>query len=230
MIASDLPFDGRRPNWLAVDGQGDVFFAAPGSVVRIVGGSITIAVSAANTTTALTASPGTSVSGQSVTFTAAVTPAGRRRHPHRLGPVRGRRHRRRQTRCRSNSTGTASLALNSLGWAHTRVGGLHRATPGRLQWQHGNTSITVEAATASNIQSVVNGAASSGGSVTIQTTSSSAVSTAFRPSTRPAPQPRDGHAGPRRREPTPTTAIGATGGVQVDLTSSSGTATVQAQR
>jgi Bacterial Ig-like domain (group 3) len=67
-------YSGNRPHWLAVDGQGDLFFEAGSSVDLAVVGSITISVSAANTTTALTASPGTSVAGQTVTFTAAVTP------------------------------------------------------------------------------------------------------------------------------------------------------------
>ncbi len=226
-----FPFPSRqdsRLHWLAAGTQGDLFFEFfPRGVERLTGGSITVAVVAAPTTTTVTVAPSTSVSGQSVTFTAAVTPRAGGAIP--AGSIQFEVD---GTDVGSpvtlGNTGTASLSLNSLGLGSHAISAVYSSDTANFNPSAGNTSITVVAATASNIESVVNSAPSSGGSVTLQATSNSAVSTALQAVDTAAPTNAvtvtldlDGAAA------TPTTAFAATGNVQVDLTSSSGTATVQ---
>ena len=146
LIGFPFPFrQDSRLHWLAAGTQGDLFFEFfPRGVGASTGGSITVAVVAAPTTTTVTASPSTSVSGQSVTFTGGRDAAGRRRHPHRLDPVRGRRQRRRQPGDARQPGTASSRSTRSVCGSHAisavyieRHGGLHtaaRGTPRSRSW------------------------------------------------------------------------------------------------
>ena len=200
-------YSGYRPHWLAVDGQGDLFFEAGSSVDLAVVGSITISVSAAATTTALTASPSTSVAGQSVTFTAAVTPQAGSAVPTGsvqfevdgadLGnPVP------------LNNSGTASLTLDSLGLGPHAVTAVYYERLGRLHRQHGERLDHGRGRDGVEHPVRHQQCPASGGSVTLQTTSSTAVSTAVQAVNAANPErPRDGHAGPRRGDHDPDHGI-----------------------
>src|SRR5208337_4724081 len=120
-----------------------------------------------------------------------------------------------------------SAAISSLSVASHTVSALYTSNSADFMASTGSTSITVEAATQLNIQSVVNNAPSAGGSVTLQTTSSSDVSTAVQAVNGANPSsPVTVTLDLGGASTSPTTAFEASSNVQVDLTSSSGNATV----
>ena len=123
---------------------------------------------------------------------------------------------------------TATLTLNSLDLGSHTVSAVYASNSADFVASTGSSSLTVEAPTVSNIQSVVNNApSSSGGSVTLQTTSSTAVSTAVQAVNAANPSsPVTVTLDLGGATTTPTTAFNVPSGVQLDLTSSSGAATV----
>jgi hypothetical protein len=147
---------------------------------RIANGTVDIGAYEAQqaaTTTTVTASPATSVSGQSVTFTATVTPQAGSAIP--VGSV--------QFQIDGSNFGSpvalvngsaTSAAISLLSVASHTIAGVYTSdSPVDFSASTGTTTITVEDATASNIQTVINNSpASSAGSVTIKTTSDAAVS------------------------------------------------------
>jgi hypothetical protein len=132
------------------------------------------------TTTTVTASPATSVSGQSVTFAATVAPQAGSPIPTATGSI--------QFEIDGSNVGSpvplvngsaTSAAINSLSVASHAVTVVYTSSSADFLANTGTTSITVESPTVTNLQSVVNNApSSSGGSVTLLTTSDAAVSTA----------------------------------------------------
>jgi hypothetical protein len=181
-----------------------------------------------STTTTVTASPATSVSGQSMTFSAAVTPQTGTAVP--VGSI--------QFEFDGNDFGSpvtvvngsaTSPAINSLSiGGHTVLAVYTSDSTADFGDGAGSTSITVEAATVTNIKAVVNAApSSSAGTVTVQTTSSAAFSTTVQAINAAAPSsPVIVMLDLAGASATPTTAISAPSNVQVNLTSSSGNATV----
>jgi hypothetical protein len=200
---------------------------------RVVSGTVDIGAFEAQqepTTTTVTASPATSVSGQLVAFTATVTPP-------QAGPI--------YTLTGSiqfevdgsdfgspvplvNNSAT-SAGIGSLSIANHTVSAVYTSDIADFVASAGSTPITVEDATVSNIQSVVNNApSSSGSSVTLQTPSSTAVSTALQAINAATPaSPVTVTLDLGGATTTPTTTISASTGVQIDFTSSSGSASVQ---
>ncbi len=77
------------------------------------------------TTSAVIASPGTSVVGQSVTFTATVTPQSGSRHSRGLDPVRDRRRRRRQPGCTQSNGHRDAHGQYALARLTHHLGSLH---------------------------------------------------------------------------------------------------------
>jgi CSLREA domain-containing protein len=130
--------------------------------------------------TAVSASPSTSVSGQSVTFTATVTPQAGGPISTATGSI--------QFEIDGSDFGSSvplvngiatSAAISYLSVADHMISAAYTPDTAPLLASTASTSITVEDATVANIQAVVNSApAASGGSVTLLTTSNSAVSTA----------------------------------------------------
>jgi hypothetical protein len=181
------------------------------------------------TTTTVTASPATSVSGQSVTFTATVTPQAGSAIPTATGLIQFEVDGSNFGSPEPLINGTASTAINSLSVGSHTVSAVYESDTADFVASTGSTPLLVEAATSSNIQSVVNDApSSSGGSVTIQTTSSTAVSTTVQAIDTAAPaSPVTVTLDLDGATTTPTTAISAPSSVQVDLISSSGSAIVQ---
>ncbi len=166
---------------LAVDANGNPLTTDQRGEPRVVNGAVDIGAFEAQqepTTTTVIASPATSVSGQSVTFIATVTPQTGGAIP--VGSI--------QFEIDGSDFGglvplvdgsATSAAISSLSIGGHTVSAVYTSdSPVDFRGSTGSTSITVEAATVSNIQSVVNDSpASSGGLVTIQTASSAAVST-----------------------------------------------------
>ncbi|HKM55189.1 MAG TPA: Ig-like domain repeat protein, partial [Isosphaeraceae bacterium] len=198
---------------------------------RIVNGTVDIGAFEAQqetTTTVVTASPSTSVSGQTVTFTATVAPQAGSAVPTATGSI--------QFEIDGSNFGSpvalvngsaTSAAISSLSVASHTVSALYASNSADFMASTGSTSITVEAATQLNIQSVVNNAPSAGGSVTLQTTSSGDVSTAVQAVNGANPSsPVTVTLDLGGASTSPTTAFEASSNVQVDLTSSSGNATV----
>ena len=132
------------------------------------------------TTMTVAASPGISVFGQSVTITATVTPSDGSPVPTATGSI--------QFEIDGSDFGSpavlvdgsaTSAAISSLAVANHTVSAVYASNSADFVVSTGSTSFTVETANEANIQSVVNNApSSSGGSVTIQTTSDAAVTTA----------------------------------------------------
>ena len=132
------------------------------------------------TTTTVTGSPAISVSGQSVTFTVTVTTRTGSAIPIPTGSI--------QFEVDGGDLGSpvalvngsaTSATISSLSIASHTVSAIYTSSTADFMASTGSTPLTVEDATVTNIQSVVNNAPSaSGGSVTIETTSSTAVSTA----------------------------------------------------
>ena len=219
---------------LAVDTNGNPLTTDQRGEPRIVNGTVDIGAFEAQqetTTTTVTASPDTSVSGQSVTFAVTVTPQAGSALPTATGSI--------QFEIDGSDLGSpaplvngsaTSAAISSLSVASRTISAVFTSnSTADFGASTGSTSLTVEAATAPNIQSVVNNApSSSGGSVALQTTSSTAFSTAVsainvaNPSS-PVTVTLDLYG----TSTTPSTTIDAPSSVQVDLTSSSGSATVQ---
>jgi hypothetical protein len=150
---------------------------------RIVNGTVDIGAFEAQqetTATTVTAAPSTSVFGQSVTFTTTVAPQAGSPIPTATGSI--------QFEIDGSNVGSpvplvngsaTSAAVSSLSVASHTVSAVYTSNSTDFLASMGSTSLTVEAATVSNIQSVVNNAlSSSGGSVTLLTTSDAAVSTA----------------------------------------------------
>ena len=166
---------------LAVDPNGNSLTTDQRGEPRIVNGTVDIGAfeaQEASTTTSVSASPTTSVSGQSVTFTATVTPQAGSAIP--VGSI--------QFEIDGSDFGSpvplvngsaTSAVISSLSVASHTLSAVYTSDSiADFGASTGSTSLTVEAATAPNIQSVVTIApSSSGGSVTIQ-----------RPRARPSPR------------------------------------------
>ena len=216
---------------LAVDANGNPLTTDQRGEPRVVNGAVDIGAFEAQqepTTTTVIASPATSVSGQSVTFSATVAPQTGIAIPVGSiqfeidgsdfgGPVP----------LVDGSATSAAISSQSIG-GHTVSAIYTSDSLVDFSGSTGSTSITVEAATVSSIQSVVNDSpASSGGLVTIQTASSAGVSTTVQAINAATPSsPVTVTLDLAGASTTPTTAISAPSTVQVDLTSSSGSATV----
>ena len=217
---------------LAVDANGNPLTTDQRGDPRIVDGNVDIGAfegQEESTTTTVTASPATSVSGQSVTFTATVTPQSGSAIPTATGSI--------QFEIDGSDFGSpvalvngsaTSAAISSLSVASHTISAVYTSNSADFVASTGSTSVTVETANEANIQSVVNNApSSSGGSVTIQTTSNTAVSTAVQAVNAATPSsPVTVTLDLGGANATSSTAIDAPSSVQLDLTSSSGSATV----
>ena len=217
---------------LAVDANGNPLTTDQRGDPRIVDGNVDIGAfegQEESTNTTVTASPPTSVSGQSVTFTATVTPQSGSAIPTATGSI--------QFEVDGTNLGSpvalvngsaTSAAISTLSVASHTILAVYTSNSADFVASTETNSVTVETANETNIQSVVNNApSSSDGSVTIQTTSNTAVSTALQAVNSAAPSSSvmvtldiDG------ANATSSTAIDAASSVQLDLTSSSGSATV----
>ncbi len=168
---------------LAVDANGNPLTTDQRGEPRIVNNNVDIGAfegQEENTTTTVTASPVPSVSGQSVTFTATVVTQAGSAIPIPTGSI--------QFEVDGSNFGgpvalvngsATSTAINSLSVTSHTISAVYTSNSADFIGSTGSGSITVEDATVSNIQSVINNAlSSSGGSVTLLTTSSTAVSTA----------------------------------------------------
>jgi Bacterial Ig-like domain (group 3)/Matrixin/Right handed beta helix region len=168
---------------LAVDANGNPLTTDQRGEPRIVDGNVDIGAfegQVENTTTSVTASPNTSVSGQSVTFTATVAAPAGSAIPIPTGLI--------QFEIDGSDFGSpvalvdgsaTSSAISSLSVTSHTISAVYTPSSADFIANTGSTSVSVEPATESNIQSVVNiSPSSSGGSVTLQTTSDAAVTTA----------------------------------------------------
>jgi Bacterial Ig-like domain (group 3) len=218
---------------LAVDANGNPLSTDQRGEARIVDGNVDIGAfegQQESTTTTAAASPATSVSGQSVTFTATVTPQAGSAIPIAAGSI--------QFEVDGSNFGSpvslvdgsaTSAAINSLSVASHTISAVYTSNSADFVASTGSTSLTVEAPTEGNIQSVVNNApSSSGGSVTIETTSGTAVNTALQAVDDANPSsPVTVTLDLDGANTAPSTAFNAPSSVQVDVTSSSSGATVQ---
>jgi uncharacterized delta-60 repeat protein len=145
------------------------------AVARLLGRT----VNAAPTVTTLTASPSTSVSGQSVRFTATVTPQAGSPIPTATGSIQFEIDGINFGSPVPLVNGVAMGGTSDLSVASHMVSAVYTSDTAGFLNSTGSTSITVEDATVANIQAVVSSApATSGGSFTLLTLSDSAVSTA----------------------------------------------------
>jgi len=218
-------------NGLAVDASGNplAYDQRGAGFPRVVGAAVDIGAFEAQqvpTSTTVSSTSNPSVSGQSVTFTAVVSPLA-----SRGGAPTGTVTFMDGTTAIDTETlsgGTASFTTAALAVGSHPITAVYSGDPDHFASTSASTSLTVEEATVSNIQSVIDDApSSSGGSVTLQTTSSAAVDTALQAINAATP------TGPVTvtldlggSATTAATAISAPGSVQLDLTSSSGTATL----
>ncbi len=216
---------------LAVDANGNPLTTDQRGEPRTVNNTVDLGAfeaQEASTTTSVSGSPATSVSGQSVTFTATVAAQAGSAIP--CGSM--------QFEIEGNNFGSpvplvngsaTSAAINSLSVASHTISAVYTSdSPVDFSNSSGSTSITVEAATEQNIQTVVTSApSSSGSSVTIKTSSSTALSTAVSGVDTASPSSSVTVAlDLAGATTTSTTEISAPSNVQLDLTSSSGVATV----
>ena len=141
--------------------------------------SDTLTVTAATTGTVVVSSASTAVSGETVTFTATVSNASVSGSGPPTGSVQFLADGADVGAPVTLEAGVAALALNSLALGSHTIAADYTSNSPDFAGSAGTTSVTVEAATVTNIDAVISSAASSGESVMIQTTSSAAVMTAL---------------------------------------------------
>jgi len=159
---------------LAVDANGNTLTTDQRGEPRIVNGEVDVGAfegQEENSTTTVTASPATSVSGQSVTFTATVTPQAGSPITTPTGSV--------QFEIDGSDFGSpvplvdgsaTSAAVSSLSVATHAISADYTSNSADFIGSTGGTSTTVESLNPTNLQSVVSAAETSGGTVTLAAT------------------------------------------------------------